>query len=326
MAIVRNWRPQPRIEGPFRARAEDTPALNDVFSDAFTERYRRDGMVGVRVPALNPKVWRYAIDDAAEGAMVWRDGGPRGDIVAFNMVHHSDAEGWMGPLVVRTDLQGHGAGKEVVERGVAWLRAQGARIIGLETMPRTMDNIGFYSGLGFVPGRLTITLTLDAKGSEEPAELLGRASVQEREDEMSRIRALVARIAPGYDFTREIELTDSLALGDTLLLKQRGELVGFALCHTTPLVEGRSRDELRVLKMVLADEELLDAALAGLRDFAKRSGTRRVALRVQGEYTALYQRMIAMGARVRWTDLRMALAGHEEQRPAVGVLLSNWEI
>jgi GNAT superfamily N-acetyltransferase len=326
MAIVRNWRPQPRIEGPFRARAEDIPALNDVFSDAFTERYRRDGMVGVRVPNLNPKVWRYAIEDADEGAMLWRDGGPKGDIVAFNMVHHSETEGWMGPLVVRTDLQGHGAGKEVVERGIAWLRQKGARVIGLETMPRTMDNIGFYSGLGFVPGRLTITLTLDAKSADEPVELLGRTSVQEREEEMSRIRALVAQVAPGYDFTREMELTDSLSLGDTLLLKQRGVLVGFALCHTTPLVEGRSRDELRVLKLVLASEDLLDVTLVALRDFAKRSGTRRVALRVQGEYTGIYQRMIAMGARVRWTDLRMSLGGYEEQRPTVGVLLSNWEI
>ena len=326
MAIVRNWRPQPRIEGPFRARAEDIPALNAVFSDAFTERYRRDGMVGVRVPNLNPKVWHYAIDDADDGAMVWRDGGARGEIVAFNMVHHSDVEGWMGPLVVRTDLQGHGAGKEVVERGIAWLRERGARVIGLETMPRTMDNIGFYSGLGFVPGRLTITLTLDAKSSEVPVELLGRTSAQEREEEMIAVRALVTRVAPGYDFTREIELTDSLALGDTLLLKQKGQLVGFALCHTTPLVEGRTRDELRVLKLVLDHEERLEAALSALRDFAKRSGTRRVALRVQGEYDEIYQRMIRMGARVRWTDLRMALAGYQETRPAAGVLMSNWEI
>ena len=81
-----------------------------------------------------------------------------------------------------------------------------------------------------------------------------------------------------------------------------------------------------MLKLVLVDEDLLDAALSGLRDFAKRSGTRRVALRVQGEYTAIYQRMIGMGARVRWTDLRMALAGYQEERPAEGVLLSNWEI
>ena len=51
-----------------------------------------------------------------------------------------------------------------------------------------------------------------------------------------------------------------------------------------------------------------------------------MAFRVQGDYDALYRRLIAMGARVRWTDLRMALAGHAESKPANGVVLSNWEI
>jgi GNAT superfamily N-acetyltransferase len=326
MAIARSWRPMGHIEGPFRARVEDIAALNVVFSDAFTERYRRDGMVGVRVPNLNPKVWRYAIEDAEAGAMIWRDGNGRGDIAAFNMVHHSGVEGWMGPLAVRTEYQGSGAGKEVVERGVAWLRESGARVIGLETMPRTMDNIGFYSGLGFVPGKLTITLTLDAKSADQPPELLGRMSMRERDEALAAARALVGEIAPGYDFTREIELTDSLSLGDTLLLHEHDTLVGFALCHSAPLVEGRSREELRVLKLVLARETSFGAMIRALCDFAKRSGTRRVALRVQGEYASLYQHMIAMGARVRWTDLRMALAGYEERTPEHGVLLSNWEI
>ena len=326
MAVGRSWRPMAHIEGPFRARVEDIPALNVVFSDAFTERYRRDGMQGVRVPHLNPKVWRYAIEDADAGAMIWRDGSARGEIAAFNMVHKSGVEGWMGPLAVRTEYQGSGAGKEVVECGAAWLRDRGARVIGLETMPRTMDNIGFYSGLGFVPGRLTITLTLDANSADRGPDLFGRLSVRDRDDALAMARALVADIAPGYDFTRELELTDALALGDTLLLHERGVLVGFALCHTAPLVDGRTREELRVLKLVLAREASFDTMMRALCDFAKRSGTRRVALRVQGEYSALYQRMIAMGARVRWTDLRMSLAGYDERLPERGVLLSNWEI
>ena len=325
MAAGRSWRPQSRIDGPFRAGVEDIPALNAVFSDAFTERYRRDGMVGVRVPNLNPKVWRYAIEDAAAGAMLWRDGG-QGDIAAFNMVHRSGAEGWMGPLAVRTELQASGTGKEVVERGIAWLRENGARVIGLETMPRTMDNIGFYSALGFVPGHLTITLTVDAKGADDTPDLLGRMSLRDREDALAAMRVLVDQMAPGYDFTREIELTDELSLGDTVLLREGDAIVGFALCHTASLVEGRAREELRVLKLVLLHEDSFDPMLRALCDFAKRSGTRRVALRVQGEYTALYRRLVALGARVRWTDLRMSLDGHHERRPSGGVLLSNWEI
>jgi GNAT superfamily N-acetyltransferase len=324
MASVRNWRALPPVEGPFVARAEEIGALNAVFSDAFTERYRRDGMVGVRVPNLNPQVWRYAIDDAAGGAMIWRD--VRGAIAAFNMVHRSGVEGWMGPLAVRMEQQGSGLGKEIVERGIAWLKREGARVIGLETMPRTMDNIGFYSRLGFAPGRLTITLTLDAAAADHGPDLLGRMSALDREDHLVAARELVHEILPGYDFTRELELTHSLALGDTVLLRQGTRLVGFALCHTVPLVEGRVREELRVLKLVLAGESLLDPMVRALCDYARRSGTRRVAFRVQGDYDALYRRLIAMGARVRWTDLRMALAGHAESRPARGVVLSNWEI
>ena len=324
MVGVRSWRALPPVEGPFTARVEEIGALNAVFSDAFTERYRRDGMVGVRVPNLNPQVWRYAIEDAAGGAMVWRD--PRGGIAGFNMVHRSGVEGWMGPLAVRTEHQGSGLGKEIVERGVAWLEKEGARVIGLETMPRTMDNIGFYSRLGFAPGRLTITLTLDAASADRGPELLGRLSMRDREDHLGAARTLVQVIMPGYDFTREIELTDALALGDTVLLREHGELAAFALCHTAPLVEGRVREELRVLKLVLADDRLLDPMVRALCDFAKRSGTRRVAFRVQGDYDRLYRRLITLGARVRWTDLRMSLAGHAEARPAQGVVLSNWEI
>ena len=325
MVATRTWRPSHSVDGPFRARLDDITDLNQVFSDAFTERYRRDGMVGVRVPYLNPAVWRYAIEDADAGAMLWRD--DRGHIAAFNMVHRSGTEGWMGPLAVRTEYQGTGLGKEIVSRGVEWLRQSGATVIGLETMPRTMDNIGFYSRLGFSPGRLTLTMTLDAALSDRPALLLARRSAQEKESTIAECKSLLERLAPGYDYTREIQLTDELSLGDTVILRSAdGALEGFALAHTVPLVEGRAREELRVLKLVLLHEEQFGEMARSLCDLARRSGTRRVALRVQGEYQTTYQRLVEMGARVRWTDLRMALANHEEQRPKRALVLSNWEI
>jgi GNAT superfamily N-acetyltransferase len=324
MVSARSWRPAQQIQGPLLAQLDDIAALNQVFSDAFTERYRRDGMVGVRVPYLNPAVWRYAIEDAAEGALLWRD--ERGQVAAFNMVHRSGVEGWMGPLAVRSEFQGGGVGKEVVTRGIEWLKEQGATVIGLETMPRTMDNIGFYSRLGFLPGRLTLTVTVDAAAAERPALLLGRLAAREKESALEECAALLGRLASGYDYTREIVLTDERSLGDTLLLRDGDAITGFALCHTAPLVEGRAREELRVLKLVLADEGLFEGAARALCDFARRSGTRRVAFRLQGEYTQIYQRLIAMGGRVRWSDLRMVLDGYPEARPGGGIVLSNWEI
>jgi hypothetical protein len=217
----------------------------------------------------------------------------------------------MGPLAVRPETQAGGLGKEIVRAALRWLEARGARVIGLETMPRTMDNIGFYSALGFVPGRLTITLTLDAAPADRPAPLLGRLGADEKPAAVEECRAL----------------TDSLALGDTLLLRdEEGPLRGFALCHTAPLVEGRVREELRVLKLVLARGEDLEPMARLLADYARRSGTRRVAVRVQGEYADAYRRLVALGARVRWTDLRMTAPGYEERMAGEGVVLSNWEI
>src|SRR6185503_11898140 len=117
-----------------------------------------------------------------------------------------------------------------------------------------------------------------------------------------------------------------LSLGDTVLVYDHDRIVGFALAHTAPLVEGRSREELRVLKLVLEDESRFDELVKSIADFARRSGTRRMAIRLQGEFLDAYQRVIALGGHVRWTDLRMSLIEYEEQRPERGLVLSNWEI
>jgi GNAT superfamily N-acetyltransferase len=322
--FARGIRRQPELAGPFQATVHDIPGLNAVFSTAFTDRYRKDGFVGVHVPNLNPAVWRFAIEDAAAGAMLWR--GERDEVVAFNMVHLSGVEGWMGPLAVDPAYQGHGRGKRVVQAGVDWLREQGAHVIGLETMPRTVDNIGFYSSLGFIPGHLTLTVTIDAAYTDRRVPQLSRVASSERIDVIAACGLLVKRLMPGYDFTRELLLTDALGIGDTLLLERGSSIDGFALCHSVPLVDGRVREELRVLKLVAQSEDDCEILIAQVADYARRSGAQRVAIRSQGEYPEVYRRLIARGARVRWTDLRMSHAQATEVRATQGVVLSNWEI
>ena len=131
-----------------------------------------------------------------------------------------------------------------------------------------MDNIGFYSRLGFLPGRLTITLDARRGVRRRAARSCSsRLVAAARDDALTECRALVERLLPGYDYTREITLTAELALGDTVLLYEGDELVGFALAHTAPLVEGRAREELRVLKLVLADESRLERSRARDRGF-----------------------------------------------------------
>jgi len=320
------WLHDRRPFGPSRPSTRDIDALNRMFADAFTDRYRRDGLGGVRVPQLNPAIWRYALEDAEDGAMVWRD--ETGALCGFTIAHLSGGEGWMGPLAVRTDRQGQGLGKEMLTVAIDWLKHRGAVTIGLETMPRTIDNIGFYSGLGFVPRPLTITLARDLvrRPMPSPERLAATASGADRR--LAECRALTARLAPGADYTRELRLTASLGLGDTVLVRDRdGGLLGFALYHTAALADGRSADEVRVLKLVAMDIDVLRRLVDAAEAAALAADLRRLSFRAQSGFEEGYLCLTREGYRASWTDLRMTLSGFGEVPVSAGaVVWSNWEI
>lgn len=315
------WRPDRSVHGPDRASARDVEPLNRLFTEAFTDRYARDGLSGVRVPPLTAAIWRYAIEDAADGAMLWRDAD--GALVAFNMAHRSGNEGWMGPIAVRPDRQGGGIGRAIVQTGVEWLRGEGCTTIGLETMPRTIENIGFYSRLGFVPRHLTVTLVRDAvRPVARGTERLSRGDVPAL---ISECASLSRRLGAGVDFSRELELTLDHALGDATLVRRDGRLVAFALWQGTPLAAGRPREEQRVLKVVADDLSAFERLVDGLQADAMAERLRRVAIRCQTSMPVAYAHLMERGFRVHWTDLRMTLPDVPEAE-VQGIVMSNWEI
>jgi GNAT superfamily N-acetyltransferase len=322
---MRAWLPETRVAGPEPATERDIEGLNRVFAEAFTDRYRRDGLVGVRVPQLNPLVWRYALLGAGEGAMVWRD--EHDEVAAFNVAHRSGSEGWMGPLAVRPDRQGTGVGKTIVRTATDWLIDRGVSTLGLETMPRTPENIGFYARLGFAPGHLTVTLTNEIATRGHPAPtLLSQRTAGAKDAAFAAALDLTAALAPGCDFSREMLLSAELGLGDTSLVDGAAGLDAMALWHSAPLADTRARDEVRVLKLAARSGRAFEAAIAAVEAAAANAGIRRVAVRCQTKFGDAFNRLIARGYRVRWTDLRMSYEGYPERHPTSGVLFSNWEI
>ena len=115
---MRMWQPERAAHGPEQASERDIAGLNRLFADAFTDRYRRDGLVGVRVPFLHASIWRYAIADAGEGAMIWRD--EQDKIVAFNIAHRSGSEAGWAPSPC-----GQTASSPAWARRSCWLRPSG---------------------------------------------------------------------------------------------------------------------------------------------------------------------------------------------------------
>ncbi len=305
----------------------DIPALNHLFSEAFTDRYRKDGLIGVRVPQLNPAIWRYALKDADQGAMIWSDAA--GKTTAFNIVHRSGKEGWMGPLAVALASQESGVGKLIVQTAVDWLKDQDVATIGLETMPRTVDNIGFYSGLGFLPQHLTVTLTGPSRPASLPTgfTLLGGVSTSDRDEILLRCQQRLSQSASGCDYTREFQVTLELGVGDALIMEESGDIRAFVLWHSAPLANDRNVDDLRVLKLFADSDAAFTATLRATEICAASLNLPNVSVRCQTAYRSAYRGMIDLGYRVRWTDLRMTLDGFTEaEMPGGEVLLSNWEI
>jgi hypothetical protein len=117
-----------------------------------------------------------------------------------------------------------------------------------------------------------------------------------------------------------------MSLGNVLIMRRDGRMAAFALCHSAPLAEGGTRDELRVLKVAATGIEALLDLLDAVGAWAATQSIRRVAVRCQTAYQEAYQALIETGFRVRWSDLRMTIAGHPETVPASGIVWSNWEI
>jgi len=257
--------------------------------------------------------------------MVWRD--ENDEIAAFNVAHRSGTEGWMGPLAVRPDRQGTGVGKTVVRTATDWLIDRGVVTLGLETMPRTPENIGFYARLGFMPGHLTVTVTNEivTRGHPVPT-LLSQRAAGEKDAVLAAARTLASGLVAGCDFSREMLLTAELGLGDTSLVEGDDGLEAMALWHSASLADTRARDEVRVLKLAARSDRGFEAAIAAVEAAAAKVGIRRVALRCQTRFADAFRRLIARGYRVRWTDLRLSYGGYAERHPASGVLFSNWEI
>ena len=153
------------------------------------------------------------------------------------------------------------------------------------------------------------------------------SSATERAAVLMACRERLEQAAPGYDFTREHLLTEELGIGDTVVIERKGTVAGFALWHSAPLVQTRSTDELRVLKLFAADLPVFLDLIRAVETAAARLRIRRIALRCQTAFPAAYSALMRRGYEVRWTDLRMTLAGHPEAAvPRGSILFSNWEV
>lgn len=168
-----------------------------------------------------------AAPDAAFGAEV------KGELVGSIFATSWGSFGFFGPLSVRPDLWDKGVAKRLLERTMELFDKWGTKHIALLTFANSGKHIALYQKFGFWPRFLTPVMSkaVEQKPQAVVWSKFSDVQVKERAECLDACSSLTGAIYKGLDVRREIQAVDAQKLGETVMLWDRTELIGMAVCH-----------------------------------------------------------------------------------------------
>jgi len=156
-----------------------------------------------------------------------------GELVGSNFATRWGSVGLFGPVSVRPDRWDQDIGQRLMEPVMACFRTWGVQHVGLFTFAHSPKHVGLYQKYGFWPRFLTAVMSKPVAPGTNPGAWSQYAELPEREQAvcLRACRAVTESVYPGLDVEREIRAVHAQTLGDTVLLWEDQELVGFAVCH-----------------------------------------------------------------------------------------------
>jgi predicted N-acetyltransferase YhbS len=169
-----------------------------------------------------------------------------GELVGSNVLTKWGAFGWFGPLTVRPDLWDRGIAGKLMGPTMELFSSWKTTHEGLMTFANSPKHLGLYQKFGFHPRFLTAIMQ---KKVEAPSTKRNRVTFdtfsglrgdKERRAVLKECQELTDSILAGLDVSEEIKAVQELKLGDTVLVRDGSQTVGFAVCHVGPNTEAGS--------------------------------------------------------------------------------------
>ena len=310
-------------------RKSDLPAVNRILTKSFTAARISDGFKKTHVSLCHLSFLEMYLAAFPAGCFVLEN---EHGLIGYTFSRLWGEVAWIGPLSVIPAHQNKKLGQQLMVNTIETLKRAGAKVIGLETMPRSMRNIGFYSKLGFIPQQLTLDLIKPVpRVPEEPFPADYEVLFYHHADPAEKILLIAAaeklarRIDPCLSIRTEIEVTGHFHYGDTMCVRRENELLACFVVHTKTYAE----DEVcRYMKIVVS---LMETALsiAELLPYffmwAGRENLDILSFRTPTRYARAYTELINAGFEVFHSELRMTLDGYEEVADPQRFYLCKWE-
>lgn len=249
-----------------------------------------------------------------------------GRFVGSNFATRWGRFGFFGPLTVRPDLWDRGVARRLLDRTMECFEGSGTSALGLFTFAHSAKHVALYQKYGFWPRFLTAILSKPVAADAAPGDAV-LVSEEGLEEGIGACREVAETLFPGLDPGREIASVNDQRLGDTVVLREDGRPVAFAIVHTGAGSEAGSGNAYVKLGAAAPGpagarsfERLLDAVEA----FAARQGCGTLVAGTNLAREAAYRILLARGFRV----MIQGVAMHRPSEPGFShpeaFVLDDW--
>lgn len=240
-----------------------------------------------------------------------------GRLVGSNFVARWGSFGKLGPVSIDPAYWGLGLASYLIAPAVDLLDTWGVQFTGLFTFPHSPKHIGLYQKFGFHPRWLTMIFGKEIDPNENESDVwsaLSQLDNQQRDSVLKSCKQLTTMIYEGLDLTQEIEAIAAQRLGDTLIVWEQNEIIGFAACHVGPNTEAGSNAcyiKFGAAAQGIKGRDNFKKVLTSCEVFAKKANARRIELGINTACLEAHEEILSAGFKI----LRTGIAMHRPNMP-----------
>ena len=248
--------------------------------------------------------------------------------------------GLLGPVAVLTHYHNQTIAQQLIRAVQEFFDENKAAVHGCVTYPHSAKHLALFHKFGYKPKALGAIMSRALERSVVARPVLpkppkGSLTVRrfsgleetKKKAALGRFHRITNALCRGMDVSKEVEIVDGLALGDTLLLERGSELIGFAIYHT-PGVSEAPTGALYVKYLAIDPRhrktEHLEQFVSSIEDLAHEHALPRVILPVYLRYWLAYSTLVRCGYQVDFTMLRMQKGKPEDYEDPADLLLDDW--
>jgi predicted N-acetyltransferase YhbS len=248
--------------------------------------------------------------------------------------------GLLGPVAVLTNYQNQGIGQQLIRAVQEFFEENKATIQGVMTYPSSPKHLLLFHKFGYRPKGLSAIMSrvldraeVDPLGPGRAARsglVVRRYSTLEeakKKAALARFHRITNAVCRGLDVSKEVEIVDGLALGDTVMIERGRDLLGFGVYHLPGVSEAPSGS--LYVKFLAVDPqhrkpETLEQVIAAVEDLAHAQAVSRVILPVYTRYWQAYATLLRCGYQIDFTMARMQHGKPEDYEDGSHLVLDDW--